>query len=456
MPFNRSAKDRRLSRSRVAAALLIVGFALELGAQPAAPSVRRSRPGPRAEWSIAAELIGVGGVLTPASSTINPGNRTLATPSNEAFLDARADLRWSLGTFKAVGRPRWTGTWTRVQQDSLTAGGASQETTNSEGKLDLTDLFVQWQALPSLQGTVGLFVDGWGPAEFVNPSNPFFHLTGKSKSFFFKEKGHALTKVLWTPSMNTAVSLLAEPVSNNEPMFRQDQSFSPLWAARGEWQSDSGAILIGGILGQEADAANFVGEYLQLRSDSTGFSVYGEARHTVDAKKFALVNTGGFEQLIEQRRGSSTLDTYSVLGVRWEGRVDARLEWIHYDLGYSESEWERLKTALTQLSPYLLENLRRFSRPGLEFLTQNFWSASVRFPDLGPSSDWQWTGRVLVATGDAAGREMRSGLLQSSLEIPVLEAGTLYGEVLLNSGTKDTELFLTTETAGYVGARWAW
>lgn len=427
----------------------------EVWAQSARP-LRRLRPAPRAEWSINAELIGVGGVLTPTASVINPANRALATPSNEAFLDARADLRWSLGTFKTVARPRWTGTWTRVQMDSTVPGGAGEDKTDSEGKADLTDLYAEWQAFPTLQLTAGLLVDGWGPAEFVNPTNPFFHLTGKSKSFFFKEKGHVFTKMVWTPSMNTSVSLLAEPVSNNEPSFRQDQSFSPLWAVRGEWQSDSAAVLIGGILGQEADAASFFGEYLQLRSDSTGFSVYGEARHTVDAKKFELVNAGGFEQLVEQRRGSSKVDTYSVLGLRWEGRIDARLEWIHYDLGYTEGEWERLKTALTQLSPYLLENLRRFSRPGLEFLTQNFWSASVRFPDLGPSSDWQWINRLLVATGDGAGSAVRSGLFQSTIEIPFFDAGTLYGEALINSGTKDTELLLTTEAAYYVGARWAW
>ncbi len=445
MPLNGTEKNCGMPRTRLALGLFFL-----------LASLAEAHPGAaRSEWSIGAEAIGVASALTPTTSTLNPSNRVFETPWAESFLDLRADFWWSRSSFKVVARPRWTGTWTKANLDSLAPNFASEEKVKSEGKADLTDLYVEWQALPSLQVTAGLFVDGWGPAEYVNPSNPFFHLNSKSKSFFFKEKGRVLIKGVWTPTADLSVSVLAEPVSNNEPPFRQDQEFSPMGMVRGEWQNSGGSILAGLLAGQESDAAPFVGEYLQLRSDASGFSIYGETRHSFEAKKFELVNNGGFEELTEKRRRSK-VDTFSTLGLRWEGRVDARLEWIHYDLGYSEAEWTRLKTAITQLSPFLEQNLKRFSRPGLEFLTQNWWSFSLRFPDLGPQSDWQWISRVLVATGDSAGGEMRSGLFLSTLEIPIFDAGTLYAEIQSNFGTKDTELLLATEGAYSIGARWAW
>jgi hypothetical protein len=391
------------------------------------------------------------GWAEPSDSILNPGNRVLEVEDRSLLLDVRAELKIEGAQSKWVLRPRWT-----VMGESFQTTDTRERSTRAQGQLDLTDAY--WEVSPrdDWQFTAGLFVDGWGPAEFVNPSNPFIHLNFENKSFFYKEKGHFFLRGLWNPSAKTTLSFLSEPVSNREPEFRREQEFEHKWALRGEWQSDDASRLAALLIGQEADAAPFVGEYFQWRHDPTGFSVYFEARHTQDPRKFQVRDTGPFpfrELTLQTEKG---VRTYSVTGLRWEGRVDARIEWITYDLGYSEIEWDQILAGLTMPSPYLIENGARFSRPGLEFSTRNWGSLSIRIPDLGPRSDWQWTHRVLWATGDKVAGTLRSGLYQSLLEMPAWEAWTFFGEFQHTFGRENTEMKLRNHESAYLGARGGW
>lgn len=403
----------------------------------------------QAKTTLSADLGLSSGFIEPAKSILNPENRIFEIPQWDDLADLRAELKITERYTKYILRPRVTESY---QAYELT--NPIEKKYRSRGKIDLTDAFVEWTPLAKWQFTTGLWVDGWGPAEFVNPSNPFFHLNFQNKSFFYKEKGHVLIKALWNPTAKTTLALTAEPASNNEPSFRAEEDFKPQAALRVEWQSNDASQLVGILIGKEKYSLSFLAEYFQFRNDMNGTSIYMEARHSLNPERFEIVDQNFYKELILKKQNG--IKTYSVAGLRWEGQVDARLEWIFYEQGYSESEWNSLIQSITQLSPVILTNAARFSRSGLEFPSKNWWSLSVRASDLGPWSDWQWTNRALIAVGDKTSGNLRSGVFQSDLEIPAYQAWTFLAEIQNNFGTVDTELLLSSRQAYYLGVKWAW
>ncbi|MBC7466418.1 MAG: hypothetical protein H7256_10535, partial [Bdellovibrio sp.] len=75
---------------------------------------------------------------------------------------------------------------------------------------------------------------------------------------------------------------------------------------------------------------------------------------------------------------------------------------------------------------------------------------------LGPWSDWQWINRVLIAVGDQATGNLRSGVFQSDLEMPAYQAWTFLAEIQNNFGNVNTELLLASRESYYVGVKYAW
>lgn len=403
----------------------------------------------KAKTTLMGEIGLSSGFITSYESILNPRNRIFEQAYSDFLADFRAELKIVDEKTKYILRPRFTESY---QMYSLTS--PDEKKLRSKGHVDLTDAFVEWTPFSQWQMTAGLFIDGWGPAEFVNPSNPFFHLNFQNKSFFYKEKGHSLLKVLWNPTAKTTITITAEPVSNNEPAFRAQDTFRSQSALRGEWQSDDASQIAGLVVGQESFSKGFVAEYFQFRHNSSGLSLYAEARHSSKPERFEIVDQGFYNEL--QLKSQDGIKTYSVIGTRWEGRIDARVEWIFYAQGYNETEWNNLVQSVMQPSPAVLNNAEKFSKLGLEFPTKNWWSVSVRAPNLGPWSDWQWINRVLIAVGDQATGNLRSGVFQSDLEIPAYQAWTFLAEVQNNFGIANTEMTLTSRESYYLGVKYAW
>gem|GEM_PF-4512860 len=400
------------------------------------------------ETSLSNETFFIGAFHNPATVNLNPGNSILLNPSSEQLFDLRSDWRILGEHSKFVVRPRFT---FAVQQISETAPGSSQQT--AIGQVDLTDLYFENSLSSDWLLSAGLLVEGWGPAEFVNPSNPFLHLNLQNKNFTYREKGKALLKSLWNPSGQDTFSVEIEPISNTQPAFQESTAFYPSWAVRAEHQALNNTWIGGLTAGQDFAGHNFVGHYLTLSNPDTGWSVYEESRETWNAQRFEVGSNGAFPVLNLQTQTNPNL--YSALGLRWEGRSDLRLEWIFYETGYSETEWTQITTALGQLTPFSLSNAAAFASPGLELLTKNWLSLSLRTPDIGPSAKWQVINRLLVATGDSPFHSVRSGFWQMDWEAPAFQAWTFYLETRLGFGNSNTELLLSDWSNLTVGGRLA-
>lgn len=404
----------------------------------------------RAEFIFSSESYLSDQEIRPAESVMNSNNRLLLNPNRISELDLRFDFKYVSDSTKFVLRPRWLGTYQEV-----TYTDTNQTSNSSLGKIDLTDAFAEWSANSAFQTTAGLIVDGWGSAEFVNPTNPFFHMNSQSKNFFFKEKGKVLAKLNWNPSGRSTLSVVAEPISNQESSWRYGTNFSPSALIRTETQSEDSSTIIGLMAGSDSFNSSIFGEYFLFSDHETGFSGYFEGRHTQNSSRFYPVSKSGFVSLDLTQQQS--FNTYSVLGFRYEGRADTRVEWISYELGYSESEWKQVYQGVTQLSPYLVENLKKFQAPGMEFLTKNWISISIRIPDMGPKSKWQWTNRALISMGDSI---YRATLLQTDLEMPTKlfnqESWTFYLEGRYVIGDSNTEMLLNSSSSVAVGGRYAW
>ena len=117
-------------------------------------------------------------------SSINSFNQVLGLPSEEFNLDLRSELKWRTAKSQILFRPRWVG-HIRKSTDQL----SEVDTQKEKGDFNVTDFFWEYNWNSVLTTTIGLQVFQWGPAEFLNPSNPFFHFSTQQKSLFFKEKG---------------------------------------------------------------------------------------------------------------------------------------------------------------------------------------------------------------------------------------------------------------------------
>jgi hypothetical protein len=398
-------------------------------------------------WS--GEIFGIASYANPVSSVFNPGNHVLQNPSSEQIVDLRLQYKYEIENFKVVARPRL---YFDAQQIQFT-DNQSWAYPNI-GQSDLTVGYAEWAPHPSTTITAGLIVDGWGPAEFINPSNPFIHMDFQNKDFNFLEKGKVLAKVLYNPSASDTLSAEIEPISNNQSPYQQGVNFFPSWALRAERQTKDNTWILGATAGQDFAGDDFLGQYATVSSPDTGWSTYAELRETYQPQRFEPVAMGPYLDMV--LKATPYWNTFSVVGLRYESRVDTRLEWIYYETGYSQNDWKSITTALTQLSPYIVSNGVAFQNSGLEFPTKNWLSLSVRTPDLGPRNLWQWINRVLISTGDSALNSLRSGFFQSDLEAPVFDSWTLYGEGRWSFGNTNTELLLTNTVLLTLGVRCAW
>lgn len=373
-----------------------------------------------------------------ADSLFNLGNEILLLPEHAGVSDQRAEFKLTINDGKLLFRPRVIS-----QTQQAKTEYTLKDEIKTEHHWNITDLFYEQQWGSQFASTLGLQVYQWGPAEFLNVSNPFFHFNSQQKTLIYKEKGHGLVRFNWDIARGHNLVFIAEPVSNNESYWYAEEVFQPQAALKYEWQSNNADKYFGLVIGKPDQADFFIGEYGQIQLDS-GFSFYADLKHTMSQKYYEPVDRLTF---VEMTLGNykNKASSLAVAGIRYEGNFDLRLEYIYNSLGYTEAQQELALIGAAQLSPYQLQNIVRFQKNGLELLSQNYLYGSFRKSNPFEWQDFNFYFRSLTALTDSSGME------QIEMDKNIGDHLGILGSFSLFRGNRDSEFKLLNDWSASVG-----
>ena len=365
-------------------------------------------------------------------SFLNPGNRGALVPDSQLVTELRPEFIYQTESGLAfVLRSRHLGSYDETR---LTA--PDEHRSRVEGHSDLSDAFLSWNVADTLSTTIGLQNYQWGPAEIASPSNVFFHFNNEQRSYYYKEKGRMLARVNWTPRPDWSLILIAEPMDNRQMNWVYDREFKPQSAFKVEKQFENPANSMALIAGNMEGRSDYVGEHFNW-SPVEGYSLYGDFRQQRDETHYKPMEAlGGFVRLTDEEAARGNWATLAVVGFRFEGRADFRQEFIYNQSGYDKDQWKQVNRSVTELSPYLLQNLSAFSRPGLELRSRSYSCTSIRIPDLGPRDTISFSARVLASL------VQDSGAVQLNYEQNLNDEMVLSAETTNFLGHKNTEFTL--------------
>ncbi len=380
-------------------------------------------------------------------SPFNTDNKILEVPDWIDTLEFRPDLQFALTENKSFTlRSRHFLRYTQTETEN-----PNHLHELIKGDSDLTDAFFSSGWSDAISTTMGLQNYQWGPAEIFSPSNVFFHFQNDQRSFFYKEKGHVLARMNWTPDPNSAkwsVVALYEPIHNKTKVWMADEEFKPKSAIKVEYQFDNPANSVALIGGQGEEERGYWGEYFNW-SPAEGYSFYIDAKHQKGRTNYVPQKNGlGFYDLVKS--DNQNIYTLAVAGFRWERRVDFRQEFVYNQMGYSENEWRLAKQSALTLSPNILTNADRFKSPGLEFRTQVYSYSSIRIPDLGSSQNTTISARWLSSL------VMNTGALQLDVENNWNDSTVLSAEFIQFTGSKSNEFRIVADQQISLGFRWTY
>lgn len=375
-----------------------------------------------------------------ADSIINLGNEVLNLPEASVFLDQRGEFKWLINDAKIIFRPRLVS----YQQNYKTETTLKNES-KSDTDVNLTDAFYEQYLTDRIFTTIGLQVYQWGPAEILNPSNPFFHFNTDQRSLVYKEKGKALLRLNWNAKSDYNFVFMVEPVSNNEVHWIAEEKFKPQFAGKFETAWTGTRNFFGVALGIPDNADFFVGEYFQYEFIE-GVSIYADAKHSANNLFYEPQTEGIFQRMLPSDQ-DGVMSTLAVAGLRYEDEFDARLEYIYNSAGYDQEKFDRALLASSQLSPYLVDNIKRFQKSGLELLSQNYIYFSLRKTDPFEIKDLSLFFRSLTSLMD------NSGVEQFEFDKSVLDWMNVFGQYSAFRGSQDSEFKLLDDWKASIGLK---
>ncbi len=377
--------------------------------------------------------------------SVNPGNQTLQLPRIKNQLEFRGEVKIRETKWQTVVRPQlWTAQQTRTVN--------FQDEKYTKNKFDLTDAFIEYNWNSYLATTVGLQVYQWGPSEFMNASNPFFHFNSNQKNLLYKEKGKALLRANISFNKENNLVIAVEPVSNQEPEWISDDAFTTKGFIKYE-KSWSGTLNSVGFSAGVAEKSNFfVGEYFNWSANDI-FSVYADMKQQKDLVNFEPVQNGSSFDLAQPENYKNRWSTLGVAGIRIEQSVDLRFEYIYNGAGYNLERTNQAVAAATNfISPNYAQNVRRFFRPGLELIGQKYFYTSLRVTDPIWIQNFSFYLRWLQSLQD------RTSQVQVELEKSVLDAWTFYaGQTLgtFETRTSTSEFRLVQTGEAFLGLKYS-
>lgn len=363
--------------------------------------------------------------VTIAKDGLNINNQVLELPHSKTQVDLRGEFKLRQTHWQMLVRPRFTYTLQQVE-------GPQGEKTVDKSDPDLTDAFIENNWSSQFSTTLGLQVYQWGPAEFLNASNPFSHFNPQQKNLLYKEKGKGLIRANYSFNKENSLVVAVEPISNQEPEWIAEDSFVTKAFIKYE-KSWSGTLnTIGLTLGQAEKNNPFVGEYFSYYF-SEGISIYADAKHQKNHVHFEPIWNGVSYDMELKEPLESQWSTLAAFGFRFEQSFDLRFEYIYNSVGYDKDQLESaLESASNYLSPQYAKNAGRFFKPGLEILGKNYFYTSLRVTDPAWIQDFSFYLRILFSLQD------ESSQAQLEIEKSFLEAWTVYAGQTLSTFQSQT------------------
>lgn len=373
---------------------------------------------------------------------INLGNEILKTPDYQLISEQRLDFKFNINDAKIILRPFWN-----YNRQKIKTNITQQNYTNEKNKVDFYDLFFEQIVNSKLSFTLGLQTYQWGPAELINPSNPFYHFQSQQGTFGFKSKGKSIARFNLDLTSGFNYVVMYEPVSNQEANWIYNQDFKPQHAMKIEKQFDNTRNMLGLVWSHSDSNRESIGEYAQYEFYD-GYTIYidGVQNKNVDYYRPEYVN--GFYKMSFQREQSwSSLLT---VGARFESDFDLRLEYIYNSLGFDQDEFAKVVTAIQQTSVFLSENLKAFQNNGLELLTQHYAYLSLRKSDFLSFKEFNLYLRTFNSLTD------HSAVDQIEIDKGAGDYLVAYAQISAYRGSSDTEFKLSDNYKGTVGFKLAY
>ena len=376
-----------------------------------------------------------------ADSIINPENQVLKVAVGEYHLDLRGEFKWRSEEKQLVVRPRFLGHQSNIELNNKTE-------VEAKGQADLTDAFYENYWTPKLSTTLGLQVYQWGPAEFLNASNPLYHFNPRQKSAVYKEKGQILLRFNFSPSMQSNYIFMFQPVSNNEAEWIAEDTFTPKFLLKYEKTGKKATNYFGVVAGSEEKNNIFFGEYFNF-SFFEGFSLYTDMKHAQNRINFIPEVNGALVNLVPETHSEAQWPTLAVFGARWEDTYDVRLEYIYNGMGLSESDLNLAVASVSNFTnPAYPQNLGRFLKPGLELLGQNYLYVSWRVSDPFRLRELNLYFRYICSLQD------KSSQMQFEFDRALWESFLLFSNVSFSNGNIDSEFRLLNAWQALIGLKW--
>lgn len=386
---------------------------------------------------------------TVAESVYNPHNTFFEIDRAGFRSDLNMDYRWIYNSkHRVVLRPRLYSQYVDIEYSD---GVQPYTIQRNRGKIELTEAFGEAWISDQVSLTLGLQNYQWGPAELISPSNPIFHFSREQRSVLWKEKGHNLVRMNWSPTETFSFVALAEVANNQEAIFIADREFRQKSIFKTEFRSQKEAQnYLGLAAGQEEESKSFGGAYFNWMMLES-LSIYGDSRFTHQGFTYAPKDTRGgltVDMLEDERYSPNAMHHLGVFGTRYEGTyVDLRLEYVNNSRGFDLVEMEKAVLSASPLNPNFEQNIRRLIRPGLEFYGKHYGYFSLRIPDVGSNNQWQFYLRYLHSGMDG------SGMISPSFERSMGDNFILYGEGRHSTGSRDREFTLQEKAFFFLGVK---
>lgn len=382
----------------------------------------------------------------PSESPIDPTSTRLEIPKSRFQTDLRINTKytWNNGS-RLVFRPRVLANYN--QPSSIN----SDEKSNSEGEASLSEAFIEFAPTPTLTLAAGLQNYQWGPAELMSPTNPFFRFRPEQRAFNYREDGRFLIRANWSPNDSWSLIGLLEPINNGTSYWIYEQEFKPQGVLKIERRGANALNYIGFNVGTMVDQIPFIGEYFNYELVE-GISAYLDARHSSGRVQYLpkISSDSPPDPLFDMVyvRQNQPWQTLLVSGLRWEGSIDVRLEYVYNSYGLTKEDMQAAFLSALPQHPRGMQNLKRLMGSGMELFGQHYGYLSLRIPDF-IKQNYNLAFRYMKSLMDQSAR------LQTSFDSPLGESGTLFAEANISFGNSTQELSALEKAMGLLGVKWS-